>query len=119
MPENLPNGSWKAGLKAIGVSITDAMRDDTNCCEEVEPRVTAILRLWDDRDGYAEQRRLVLAEAERWRPEALEPRYIQVFEALRAGRCPGNGECQAPGDQAAETSSEGPPSLRACHSSQE
>lgn len=32
-PEDLPDGSRWAGLKAIGVSITDAMRDGRNCCE--------------------------------------------------------------------------------------
>jgi predicted transposase YbfD/YdcC len=33
VPEGLPDGSRWAGLKAIGVSITDAMRDGKNCCE--------------------------------------------------------------------------------------
>lgn len=33
VPEDLPDGSRWAGLKAIGVSITDAMRDGKNCCE--------------------------------------------------------------------------------------
>jgi predicted transposase YbfD/YdcC len=32
-PEDLPDGSRWAGLKAIGVSITDATRDGRNCCE--------------------------------------------------------------------------------------
>jgi predicted transposase YbfD/YdcC len=33
VPENLPDGSRWSGLKAIGMSITDAMRDGKNCCE--------------------------------------------------------------------------------------
>jgi predicted transposase YbfD/YdcC len=33
VPENLPDGSRWAGLKAIGMSITDAMRDGKNGCE--------------------------------------------------------------------------------------
>jgi len=33
VPEGLPDSSRWAGLKAIGVSITDAMRDGKNCCE--------------------------------------------------------------------------------------
>src|SRR5262245_55820008 len=32
-PEDLPDGSRWAGLKAIGMSITDAIRDGKNCCE--------------------------------------------------------------------------------------
>jgi predicted transposase YbfD/YdcC len=32
-PEDLPDGSRWAGLKAIGMSITDSMRDGKNCCE--------------------------------------------------------------------------------------
>ena len=31
--EDLPDGSRWAGLKAIGMSITDSMRDGKNCCE--------------------------------------------------------------------------------------
>lgn len=33
VPEDLPDGSRWAGLKAIGMSITDATRDGKNCCE--------------------------------------------------------------------------------------
>jgi predicted transposase YbfD/YdcC len=33
VPEGLPDSSRWAGLKAIGMSITDAMRDGKNCCE--------------------------------------------------------------------------------------
>jgi predicted transposase YbfD/YdcC len=33
VPENLPDGTRWAGLKAIGMSITDAMRDGKNSCE--------------------------------------------------------------------------------------
>jgi predicted transposase YbfD/YdcC len=33
VPEDLPDGSRWAGLKAIGMSITDSMRDGKNCCE--------------------------------------------------------------------------------------
>ncbi len=33
VPKDLPDSSRWAGLKAIGVSITDAMRDGKNCCE--------------------------------------------------------------------------------------
>ena len=33
VPKDLPDGSRWAGLKAIGVSITDAVRDGKNCCE--------------------------------------------------------------------------------------
>ncbi len=33
VPENLPDGTRWAGLKAIGMSITDALRDGKNCCE--------------------------------------------------------------------------------------
>jgi len=33
IPKDLPDSSRWAGLKAIGMSITDAMRDGKNCCE--------------------------------------------------------------------------------------
>lgn len=33
VPEGLPDGSRWAGLKANGMTITDAMRDGRNCCE--------------------------------------------------------------------------------------
>ncbi|MEO6811883.1 MAG: glycosyltransferase, partial [Isosphaeraceae bacterium] len=110
------------GAAGMALPLPDRLTPTTRTlpeAAEVEPWVSTILRLWDDRDAYAEQRRLALAEAERWRPEVLEPRYIQVFEGVRAGRPTVKAEGPASGAQAAETSSEGPPSLRACHSSQE
>jgi predicted transposase YbfD/YdcC len=33
LPEDLPDGSRWAGLKAIGMSVTDSIRDGKNCCE--------------------------------------------------------------------------------------
>jgi glycosyltransferase involved in cell wall biosynthesis len=48
--------------------------------EEVTPWVEAIVRLWDDPDWYEELSRRSIAEAHRWAPEVLEPRYVVFFE---------------------------------------
>jgi len=53
--------------------------------EEVRPWVDAVIRLWDEKDYYAEQQRLARAEFRRWTPEVLEPRYVQFFTDLRPG----------------------------------
>jgi glycosyltransferase involved in cell wall biosynthesis len=54
--------------------------------EEVQPWVEAIIRLWDDPEWYEEHRLSALAEAKRWSPEELEPRYVEFFRNLRPGR---------------------------------
>ena len=51
--------------------------------EEVAPWIEAVIRLWDDREFYAEHQRRALAESRRWSPEVLEPRYARFFEELR------------------------------------
>ena len=56
--------------------------------EEVAPWVAAILRLWDDDAFEAEHRRLARVEAGRWSPHALEPRYVEFFRDVTAGRGP-------------------------------
>jgi glycosyltransferase involved in cell wall biosynthesis len=55
--------------------------------EEVEPWVEAVIRLWDDAGWYRQHRQLALAEASRWAPESVEPRYIAFLRDLapRAG----------------------------------
>jgi glycosyltransferase involved in cell wall biosynthesis len=50
---------------------------------EVEPWVEAIIRLWDDASFYEDHRHKALAEARRWAPDVLEPRYVQFFNGLR------------------------------------
>ncbi len=54
--------------------------------EEVAPWIEAIIRLWDDREFYAEAGRRCRRRVEAWRPEVLLPRYEQVFEELLARR---------------------------------
>ncbi len=56
--------------------------------EEVTPWVEAVIRLWDNPDLYARYSRRALAEARRWAPEVLGPRYIEFFDDL-ATRRPG------------------------------
>ncbi|MDR3618425.1 MAG: class I SAM-dependent methyltransferase [Paludisphaera borealis] len=56
--------------------------------EEVRPWVEAVIRLWDDREAYEAQRRLAIREAERWRPEVLEPRHVDFFKGIRPGASP-------------------------------
>jgi len=56
--------------------------------EEVEPWVEAVIRLWDDADYYEQHRRKALAEARRWDPEVLEPRYVEFFRNLKPGPKP-------------------------------
>ncbi len=51
--------------------------------EEVEPWVEAVIRLWDDAEFYEEHRRRALAEARRWDPEVLEPKYVEFFRDLK------------------------------------
>jgi glycosyltransferase involved in cell wall biosynthesis len=51
--------------------------------EEVAPWVEAIIRLWDDALLYEEHRQKAFAQARRWAPEVLEPRYVQFFDELR------------------------------------
>lgn len=53
--------------------------------EEVAPWVDAVIRLWDDRELYAEHRRRSLAESRRWAPEVLEPQYVRFFNDVRRG----------------------------------
>lgn len=50
--------------------------------EEVAPWVAEIIRLWDDREAYAEARRLALAESSRWEPSVLEERYDRFFRRM-------------------------------------
>lgn len=53
--------------------------------EEVGPWVREIIRLWDDANHFAEHRRRALAEAGRWSPEILGPKYARFFTGLRPG----------------------------------
>ena len=52
--------------------------------EEVRPWVETIIELWDDPLQYQERRRGAVAESQRWRPEFLEPRYVQFFSSLNS-----------------------------------
>jgi glycosyltransferase involved in cell wall biosynthesis len=54
--------------------------------EEVAPWVEAIIRLWDDRELYAEHERRAFSESRRWAPEILEPRYADFFNAIEPRR---------------------------------
>jgi glycosyltransferase involved in cell wall biosynthesis len=47
--------------------------------EEVAPRIDTIIRLWDDKDFYAQERRRCLSSAEAWHPDRLLPRFEQFF----------------------------------------
>jgi len=51
--------------------------------EEVARWVEAVVRLWDDSPFHAEQSDRSLTEAERWSPDRLEPRYVQLLEEIR------------------------------------
>lgn len=57
--------------------------------EEVAPWVAEIVRLWDDREAYAEASRLALAESSRWDPGRLEERYDRFFRRARRVSAPG------------------------------
>ncbi|HWE36477.1 MAG TPA: glycosyltransferase, partial [Isosphaeraceae bacterium] len=56
--------------------------------EEIAPWVEAIVRLWDTAASDEGHRQRALAEARRWAPEALEPRYARFFAGLRPGSGP-------------------------------
>jgi glycosyltransferase involved in cell wall biosynthesis len=47
--------------------------------EEVAPWIDTIIRLWDDDDFYAQERRRCLAAAEAWHPDRLLPRFEEFF----------------------------------------
>ncbi len=47
-------------------------------------KAEAVIRLWDDADHLAEQRRRALAEARRRAPEAVEPMDARFFNGLFA-----------------------------------
>ena len=51
--------------------------------DEVGPWIEAIIRLWDDAAWYAEHGRRALAEARRWDPDALVPRYVRFFNEVQ------------------------------------
>ena len=51
---------------------------------EVEPWVETIIRLWDDRALYDEQSRKARAEALRWHPDRIRPRYAEFFRNVGA-----------------------------------
>jgi hypothetical protein len=51
--------------------------------EEIAPWVEAVIRFWDDASFYEEHRQRASAEARRWAPKVLEPRYVQFFTELR------------------------------------
>ncbi len=53
--------------------------------EEVAPWVEAVIRLWDDAEFYEGHRLKALAEAKRWDPAVLEPRYVEFFRNLKPG----------------------------------
>jgi glycosyltransferase involved in cell wall biosynthesis len=62
--------------------------------EEVAPWVAEVVRLWDDREAYAEASRLASAESSRWDPGRLEERCDRFFrrvgrKAARAVSAPG------------------------------
>jgi glycosyltransferase involved in cell wall biosynthesis len=81
----IPEALGNAGLTLpLPDRLTPASRELPTAAE-VEPWVAAIIRLWDDRDAFEAQCRLALAEAERWRPEALEGCHARFLEGLRSG----------------------------------
>lgn len=76
------------GAAGVILPLPDRLTPLTNMlpdAEEVRPWVEEVIRLWDDRTAYDEQSRLALVEAERWRPEVIEPRYISFFSGLKSG----------------------------------
>jgi glycosyltransferase involved in cell wall biosynthesis len=79
------------GAAGVTLSLPDRLTPATEelpTAEEVDPWVEAVIRLWDDPVAFDQQRRLALAEAGRWRPEALEPQYARFFAGLRPGTPP-------------------------------
>ena len=53
--------------------------------DEIAPWVEAVIQLWDDAKGYAEQSRRALIEARRWSAEVLEPSHVRFFENVGLG----------------------------------
>jgi glycosyltransferase involved in cell wall biosynthesis len=84
----LPETLGDAGL---ALSLPDRLTTATRSlptAEEVRPWVEAIIRLWDDPVAYADHLRRALAQAERWRPERVEPRYERFFAEVRPKASP-------------------------------
>jgi glycosyltransferase involved in cell wall biosynthesis len=54
--------------------------------EEVAPWIDTIIRLWDDRAFYEQERHRCLAAAKAWRPERLLPRFEELFQRVTANR---------------------------------
>ncbi|MGP0069967.1 MAG: glycosyltransferase family 4 protein [Isosphaeraceae bacterium] len=50
--------------------------------DEIAPWVEAILELWDSPDVYEQRSHEALIEAQRWRPDLLEPRYERFFATV-------------------------------------
>jgi glycosyltransferase involved in cell wall biosynthesis len=77
----------KAGLL---LDIPDRYQPETRLlptAEEVHPWVELLIRLWDDRVFYEQQRSRCLTAAEDWRPERLLPRFEACFaRVLRRDR---------------------------------
>jgi glycosyltransferase involved in cell wall biosynthesis len=77
------------GGAGVVLSLPDRLTPATRSlptAEEVRPWVEAVIRLWDDQAHYEEARRRALAEAPRWDPAALLPRYERLLAGLRQGR---------------------------------
>jgi glycosyltransferase involved in cell wall biosynthesis len=82
---SLPETLGKAG---IVLPLPDRLTAATTTlpgAEEVAPWVDAVIRLWDDREWYEEQRLRSLTEARRWDPCVLEPAYARFFNTLVPG----------------------------------
>lgn len=81
----LPETLGEAGLRLpLPGHLTPASRH-LPTAEEMAPWVEAIIRLWDDVAFHADHRRRALAEAERFTPETLAPRYVRFFREVQPG----------------------------------
>ncbi len=81
IPETLGDSGVVLPLPAW---LTPSSRD-LPTADEVAPWIEAVIRLWDDPNGYAQQSRLAVVEARRWAPDVLEPRYVRFFEEIIRG----------------------------------
>jgi hypothetical protein len=63
--------------------------------EEVAPWVDTIIRLWDDKGFYAQERCRCLAAAEPWHPNRLLPRFEEFLTqvAHSSGQAPSPLAC--------------------------
>jgi glycosyltransferase involved in cell wall biosynthesis len=76
---------------ALALPLPDRLTGATRLlptAEEVTPWVDWIIRLWDERALFDDLRRKSLAEARRWSPRELEPRYAEFVQSIQAGSGP-------------------------------